>query len=85
MKLKESTIAHCLGALTQDGKNALNHDFKHNNGRNFQLIKFSFIDFSSPKEEVFQENGQSRPAANLPVVDFRSQPRERPLPKPLDM
>ena len=26
-------------------KNALNHDYKNNNGRNFQFKKFSFIDF----------------------------------------
>ena len=26
-------------------KNALNHDYKNNNDRNFQLTKFSFIDF----------------------------------------
>ena len=26
-------------------KNALNHDYKNNNGRSFQLTKFSFIDF----------------------------------------
>ena len=26
-------------------KNALNHDYKNNNGRNFQFTKFSFIDF----------------------------------------
>ena len=26
-------------------KNALNHDYKNNNGRNFQFTKFSFNDF----------------------------------------
>ena len=26
-------------------KNALNHDYKNNNGRNFRFTKFSFIDF----------------------------------------
>ena len=26
-------------------ENALNHDYKNNNGRNFELTKFSFIDF----------------------------------------
>ena len=26
-------------------ENALNHDYKNNNGRNFQFTKFSFIDF----------------------------------------
>ena len=27
-------------------KNALNHDYKNNNGRNFQFTKFSFIEFT---------------------------------------
>ena len=63
-------------------KNALNHDYKNNNGRNFQFTKFSFIDFVLT--EVFQVNGQNRPEANLPVVDFHSQPSEMLTPKPLN-
>ena len=31
--------------LTLKMENALNHDYKNNNGRNFQFTKFSFIDF----------------------------------------
>ena len=31
--------------LTLKMKNALNHDCKNNNGRNFQFTKLSFIDF----------------------------------------
>ena len=58
-------------------KNALNHDYKNNNGRNFQFTKFSFIDF------VFQVNDQIRIVANLPVVDFHSQTREMLTLKPL--
>ena len=27
-------------------KNALNHDYKNKNGRNFQFTKFSFIEFT---------------------------------------
>ena len=38
-----------------------------------------------PTEEVFQVNGQNRLVANLPVVDFHSQPREMLTPKPLNM
>ena len=37
-----------------------------------------------PEKEIFQVSGQTRPVANLPVVDFRSQPREMPSPKPLN-
>ena len=39
---------------------------------------------SVPIEEVFQVNGQNRSVANLPVVDFHSQPREMLTPKPLN-
>ena len=51
-------------------KYALNHEYKNNNGRNLQFIKLHLLTLSLPTEEVFQENGQSRPAANLPDVDF---------------
>ena len=34
------------------------------------------LTLSLPTEEVFQVNDQSRPVANLPVVDFHSQPKE---------
>ena len=37
------------------------------------------------KEEVYQVNGQNWPEANLPVVDFHSQPREMPTPKLLNI
>ena len=47
---------------------------------NFQFTKFSFIDF----EEVFQVNGQNRPVANFPVVDFHPQPKEMLTSKPLN-
>ena len=40
--------------------------------------------WSLPTEEIFQVHGQNRPVANLPVVNFRSQPREISLPKPLN-
>ena len=41
--------------------------------QNSQLLTRSF-----PVEEIIQVNGQNRPAANLLVIDFRSQPREMP-------
>ena len=37
-----------------------------------------------PTGDVFQVNGQNRLVANLPVVDFHSQTREMPTPKPLN-
>ena len=33
-------------------KNALNHDYKNNNGRNFQFTKFSFIDLFTDKRSL---------------------------------
>ena len=36
-------------------------------------------------EEVLQVNGQNRPVANLPVVDFHSKPREMLTSRPLNM
>ena len=44
------------------------------NKQNSQLLTRSF-----PVEEIIQVNGQNRPVANLPFIDFRSQPREMPL------
>ena len=49
------------------------------NSQNYHLLTLSL-----PTEEVFQVNDQNRPVANLPVVDFHSQPREMPTPKPLN-
>ena len=46
--------------------------------QNSQLLTFSF-----PTNE--QVHGQNWPVANLPVVCFPSQPREMPLPEPLNM
>ena len=50
----------------------------------FNLKNSHSLTFSFPTEEVFQVNGQNRPVANLPVVDFHSQPREMLTPKPLN-
>ena len=50
----------------------------------FNLQNSHLLTLSLPTEEVFQVNGQNRPVANLPVVDFHSQPREMLTPKPLN-
>ena len=50
----------------------------------FDLQNSHVMTLSLPTEEVFQVNGQNRPVANLPVVDFHSQPREMLTPKPLN-
>ena len=44
----------------------------------------NFLLLSLLIEEVFQVNGQNQSVANLPVVDFHSQPREMLTPKPLN-
>ena len=49
----------------------------------FSLQNSHLLTLSLPIEEVFQVNGQNRPVANLPVVDFYSQRREILTPKPL--
>ena len=50
----------------------------------FKLQNSHLSTLSLPKEEVFQVNGQNRPVSNLPVVDFHSQLRKMPTPKPLN-
>ena len=50
----------------------------------FKLQNSHLLTLSLPKEEVFQVNGQNQPIANLPAVDFHSQPREMLTPKPLN-
>ena len=42
----------------------------------FNLQNSYLLTLSLPTEEVFQVNGQNRPMANPPVVDFHSQLRE---------
>ena len=48
----------------------------------FNLQNSRLLTLPLPKKEIFQVNGQNRPVANLVFVNFRSQPREMPLPKP---
>ena len=47
----------------------------------FNLQNSNLLTLPLPTEEVFQVNGQNRPLANLPVVEFHSQPREMLTPK----
>ena len=48
------------------------------NIQNSQLLTLSL------SIDVFWVHSQSRPVANPPALDFRSQRREMPLPKPLN-
>ena len=50
----------------------------------FNLKNSHLLTLSLPKEEVFQVNGQNRPVANFPVVDFHPQPKEMLTSKPLN-
>ena len=72
----------CQGSIW---KNALNHDYKNNYGRNFQFEKFSFIDFVLIDKWNLLGKRPNRPIANLSFADLHSQPREMLLPKPLNM
>ena len=79
MKIKGSPtpkkiVNKCVGAKVQDKKTGW-----ISNIQNSQLLTLSL-----PTEEIFQVHSQKRPVENLPVVDFRSQPREIQLPKPLN-
>ena len=51
----------------------------------FNFQNSPLLTLSLPAEEVFQVNGQNRPMANLPIVDFHSQPREMLTPKPMNI
>ena len=51
----------------------------------FNLQNSHLLTLSLRTEEVFQVNGQDQSVANLPVVDFHSQPIEMLTPKPLNM
>ena len=48
----------------------------------FNLKNSHLLTLSLPIDEGLQVNGQDRPEANLPVVDFHSQPKEMLPPKP---
>ena len=50
----------------------------------FNIQNFHLLTWSLLTEEIFQALGLNWPVTNLPVVNFRSQRREMPLPKPLN-
>ena len=60
----------------------LNH-YKKNNARSFYEQNPQLYTFPLPTEEIFQVE-QNRLVAKHPAVDFRSQPLELPLQKPLN-
>ena len=68
------TIIECVGANSWDGKM-----------RWILITKTTMVVNFSPTEEIFQVNGKSWQVANLPVVDFHSQPREMVTLKPLNV
>ena len=78
------TLVECVGADSQDGKMCWIMFTKTTMVVIFNLQNPHLLTLSLPTEEVFQVNGQNRPVANLPVVDFHSQPREMLTPKPLN-
>ena len=57
---------------------------KQTRGLIFDMQNSLLLTCSWPTEEIFQLHGQNRLMENLPAVDFRSQPREMPVPKPLN-
>ena len=46
MITKTTIYEYSAFALALQTENALNHDYKNNDGRNFQFTKFSFIEFT---------------------------------------
>ena len=76
------TIVKCVGANSYDGKMRWIMITKTTMVVIVNLPNSHFLTLSLPTE-VFQVNGQNQPVANLPVVDFHSQPKEMPTPKPL--
>ena len=77
-------IVQCVGANSYDGKMCWIMFTKTTMVVIFNLQNSHLLTLSLPTEEVFQVNGQNRPVANPPVVDFHSQPREMLTPKPLN-
>ena len=77
------TIVKCVGANSYDGKMRWIMITKTTMVVIVNLPNSHLLTLSLPTE-VFQINGQNQLVANLPVVDFHSQPKEMPTPKPLN-
>ena len=78
------TIIECVGAHPEDGKVRWIVITKTTMIVIFNLQNSHLLTLSILTKEVFQLNGQNRPMANLAIVDFHSQPREMPTPKPYE-
>ena len=70
--------------LTLKMENALNHDYKNNNGRNFQFTKFSFIDFFLTDRRSLSGKRPKSAGGKSSSCRFHSQRREMLTPKPLN-
>ena len=57
---------------------------KQTMGVTFNLQNSKLLTVSLPTEGIFSVTRPNWPVANRPVVCFRTQPREMPLPKPLE-
>ena len=77
------TIVECVSADSEDRKMRWIMITKTSMVVIFNEQNSHLLTLSLPTE-VFQVNGQNRPEANLPVVDFHSQPSEMLTPKPLN-
>ena len=75
-------IVKCVGALKM--KTRVESLQEQTMGLIFNIQNYQLLNCSLPAEEIFQVHGQNLPVANLPVVNFRSQPREMPLVNPLN-
>ena len=78
------TIIQYVGADPEDGKMRWIVITKTTMVAIFNLQNSHLLTLSILAKEVFQLNGQNRLMANLAIVDFHSQPREMPTPKPLN-
>ena len=76
-------IIECVGTNSYDGKMRWIMITKTTMVVIVNLPNSHLLTLSLPTE-VFQVNGQNQLVANLPVVDFHSQSREMPTPKPLN-
>ena len=74
-------IVKCVGPLKM--KTCVESLQKQTIGLIFNIQSSQLLNCSLQTEEIFQVHDQNRPGANLPIVNFRSQPQEMLLPKPL--
>ena len=63
-------IAKCVGLLEM--KTCVESLQKQTMGLIFNKQNSQLLNYSLSTEEIIQVNGQNRPVANLPEIDFRS-------------